>query len=79
MEKIRLYSVLNAEYLPENKAEGLRITSGDKEYILFLCHQEVMTPTDILQWENCLGHGKAVLFDRSAEKQETVTGEILAW
>ena len=79
VEKIRLYSVLNAEYLPENKAEGLRIISGDKEYILFLCHQEVMTPTDILQWENCLGHGKAVLFDRSAEKQETVTGEILAW
>ena len=79
VEKISLYSVLNAEYLPENRAEGLRITAGDKEYVLFLCHEEVMTPTDILSWENCLGHGKAVLFDRSREKKEIITGEVLAW
>ena len=79
MEKLTLYSVLNDEYLPADQAEGLRITAGDKEYILFLCHQEVMTPTDILKWKNCLGHGKAVLFDRSSEKNDTVIGEILAW
>ena len=79
VEKIQLYSVLNDEYLAAGQAEGLRITGGEKEYVLFLCHQEVMTPTDILKWENCLGHGKAVLFDRSAEKEETIIGEILAW
>ena len=79
VEKLTLYSVLNDEYLPADQAEGLRITAGDKEYILFLCHQEVMTPTDILKWKNCLGHGKAVLFDRSSEKNDTVIGEILAW
>lgn len=79
VEKIQLYSVLNDEYLAAGQAEGLRITAGEKEYVLFLCHQEVMTPTDILKWENCLGHGKAVLFDRSAEKEETIIGEILAW
>ncbi len=79
VEKIPLYSEINGEYLPENHAEGLRILLGDREYILFLCHQEVMTPTDILSWENCLGHGKAVLFDRTRRKDEIITGEILAW
>lgn len=79
VEKIPLYSMFRSEYLPAGLAEGLRITAGEKEYVLFLCHQEAMTPTDILKWENCVGHGKAVLFDRSAEKDETIIGEILAW
>ena len=77
--QIRLYSQTAQDFLDPQKAEGLRITQGEREYILFLCHQEVMTPTDILSWENCLGHGKAVLFDRSEEKDEVITGEILAW
>lgn len=79
VEKVMLYSEVNGKYLPQEQAEGLRITAGDREYVLFLCHREVMTPTDILSWGNCLGHGKAVLFDRSCEKKETITGEILAW
>lgn len=79
VEQIRLYSQTAQDFLDPQKAEGLRITQGEREYILFLCHQEVMTPTDILSWENCLGHGKAVLFDRSEEKDEVITGEILAW
>lgn len=79
VEKIPLYSEVNGTYLPREQAEGLRITAGDREYVLFLCHREVMTPTDILSWENCLGHGKAVLFDRSGEKEKVITGEILAW
>ena len=65
--------------LDSKRAEGLRILAGEKEYVLFLCHEEVMTPTDILYWENCFGYGKAVLFDRTEEKKETITGEILAW
>lgn len=65
--------------LDRSQAEGLQIISGQKEYVLFLCHQEVMTPTDILCWENCRGYGKTVLFDRSMEKDEIIAGEILSW
>ena len=79
IEKIPLYSEVNKKDLPGQHAEGLRIILGEREYVLFLCYQEVMTPTDILSWENCLGHGKAVLFDRSHEKEALITGEILAW
>ena len=38
VEKIPLYSEVNGKYLPQEQAEGLRITLGDREYILFLCH-----------------------------------------
>ena len=60
-------------------AEALRIEDGKHEYVLFIIHREVLTPTDILQWENCLGYGKIVLFDRTEEKSEVITGEALAW
>ena len=79
IEQIPLHSVVNEIDYPAEQAEGLRITDGEREYVLFLCHQEVMTPTDILKWENCLGHGKAVLFDRTNEKEKMISGEILAW
>lgn len=79
VKKLPLYSVVNDKILSPEEAEGLRILDGEKEYILFLCHREVMTPTDILKWENCIGHGKAVLFDRTKEKQEILAGEVLAW
>ena len=43
VEQIRLYSQTAQDFLDPQKAEGLRITQGEREYILFLCHQEVMT------------------------------------
>lgn len=78
-ELIPLYSKERAGNVSSEEAEGLRIFCGEKEYVLFLCHREIMTPTDILKWENCVGHGKVVLFDRTEEKKELITGEILAW
>lgn len=79
LKKLPLYSVVNEKSLLPEEAEGLSIRDGEKEYILFLCHREVRTTTDILKWENCIGHGKAVLFDRTQEKKEILAGEILAW
>ncbi len=79
VERIGLHLAGYKDELDSKRAEGLRILAGEKEYVLFLCHEEVMTPTDILYWENCFGYGKAVLFDRTEEKKETITGEILAW
>lgn len=78
-DRLKLYSEVNQRFLDITEAEGLRILHEDKEYILYLCHKEVLTPTDILRWGNCLGYGKAVLFDRTKEKSEVLTGEILAW
>lgn len=79
VEIVPLYSKERGCNVNPEEAEGIRINCGEKEYVLFLCHREIMTPTDILRWENCLGHGKVVLFERTTEKTEIITGEILAW
>lgn len=79
VDKIPVYSIVHQKNMGEQDAEALRITSGDREYVLLLCHQEIVKPTDIMKCENCLGYGKAVLFDRSKEKQAVLSGEILAW
>jgi len=79
VESLGLWSVIHEKTLDRKDAEALKIVTEGKEYILFLTHREVLTPTDILRYENCLGYGKAVLFDRSEEKGKVVTGEILAW
>lgn len=78
-EKLSLFSCVHEKALDLRDAAALRITLGSREYVLFLCHTEVMTPTDILCWENCIGYGRAVLFDRSREKEKLITGEVLAW
>ena len=61
------------------EAEGLQIICGGREDVLFLCHREIQAPADILSWENCIGNGRVVLFDRTEEKKRQITGEILSW
>lgn len=78
-ESRSLYSEVNKRFLDRDQAEALCIADGQREYVLFLIHQEVLTPTDILRLDNCLGYGKAVLFDRTEEKEKVITGEALAW
>ena len=72
-------SIVHDTEISPADTEAFRICSGESEYILLLCHREIMTPTDILKCENCIGYGKAVLFDRTNEKQEILSGETLAW
>ena len=79
VELLPVWSVVHEKEVPADAAQALRISEGEREYILLLCHRETMTPTDILQCENCIGYGKAVLFDRTFEKQEILSGETLAW
>ena len=79
VRKIPLYSNVNDRLLEERDAEGLQILCDGSEYVLFLCHREVMRTTDILSWENCMGCGSVVVFDRTEEKDEMITGEVFAW
>ncbi len=79
VKSVKLNSHVRTSEVDPKDSEGVQIICGDREYVLFLCHREIMTPTDILRWENCVGHGKAVLFDRTEEKNRIITGEILAW
>lgn len=79
VDKLEIRSAISQKEVPAEQAEALRICIEDREYILLICHQEIMTPIDILQFANCMGYGKAVLFDRTHEKEEPLAGEVLAW
>lgn len=79
VEKFPLYSAVRERETDTKDATALRLVAGEREYVLFLCHREIMTPTDIFRWENCIGYGRAVLFDRSKEKEALIPGDVLAW
>lgn len=79
VESLELWSVVHEKTLDRKAAEAMKITIGNREYVLFLTHREVLTPTDILKCENCIGYGKVVIFDRSNEKTEVIAGEVLSW
>lgn len=79
VEILPVRSVVYDRELSLQEAKALRLCAGKREYLLLLCAHEIMTPTDVLQCENCMGYGKAVLFDRSMEKREPLSGEVLAW
>lgn len=79
VDKFPVRSVVHDQEVTADQAEAFGICLDDKEYLLLLCHRESMTPTDILQCGNCMGYGKAVLFDRTQEKLEPLSGETLAW
>lgn len=79
VKKIPLYSHVNERILEGDEAEGLQIICGGREYVLFLCRREIMNTTDIFSWKNCLGCGRAVVFDRTEEKENMITGEVFSW
>lgn len=57
-------------------AEGLKITSSDKEYVVMICHQEVNSPTDLEEVDHCLGYGNVIVFDK---RESDKAGTVLCW
>lgn len=46
-------------------AEALKIQSDDREYVVVICHQELCSPTDLLEVDGCLGFGNVIVFDKN--------------
>lgn len=78
VELLPLYTYGRERALNKEEGEALKIVSGDREYLLFLCSREI-TDQKLMCSENCLGNGKVMLFDRSGQKGEMVDGEIVEW
>lgn len=78
VERLPLYTYGRETALNKEEGEALKIVSGDREYLLFLCSREI-TEQKLMYSGNCFGYGKVMLFELSGEKGEMVTGEILEW
>ena len=76
IEKLPVRSALKQTDYPETMAEALKITAGEKEYVVILCHQEVNSPTDLVEADGCMGYGNVIVFDKA---EDVLVGDVLNW
>lgn len=76
VEKVPVSSTLKGTIYPDFMAEGIKITVEGTTYLVVVCHQEVNTPTDLVQIENCMGYGNVIVF--KPDEAELV-GTVLNW
>ena len=75
-EKIPVISALKRITYEERQAEALRLTVGatGAQYVVSICHEEVNSPTDLIEVDGCLGYGNVIVFDKN---RETLVGTVL--
>ena len=76
VERIPVKSALKGIYYPFSMAEGVKLITEEKEYVVIICHQEVNSPTDLVEADGCLGYGNVIVFDKA--KADKV-GTVLCW
>ena len=67
LTKLPVKSALKGIYYPSSMAEALKIEVRGKEYVAVICHQEVNSPTDLVEVDGCLGFGNVIVFDKSRD------------
>ena len=75
-EKIPVSSALKGTVYPDAMAEAVKLTLDQKEYVVIFCHQEVNSPTDLVEADGCLGFGNVIVFDK---EETTEVGHTLHW
>lgn len=75
-EKIPVKSALKQTVYPDAMAEAVKIKLAGTEYVVIFCHQEVNSPTDLVEADGCLGFGTVIVFDKA---EATEVGHTLHW
>lgn len=75
-EKLPVRSALKGITYPASMAEAVKIRDPQGEYVVIVCHQEVNSPTDLVEADGCLGFGNVIVFDKN---EETEIGHVLCW
>ena len=68
VEKVPVKSALKGITYPDSMAEAVRLKGNGRDYVAVICHQEVNSPTDMVEAEGCMGFGTIIVFDRTREK-----------
>lgn len=64
IQKIPVSSALKGITYPDSMAEAVKIKLEGREYVVIICHQEVNSPTDMVEADGCMGFGNVIVFDR---------------
>lgn len=65
--KVPVKSVLKGTIINDNFAEAIKIQKDNKNYTVIVCHQEVISPVDLIEADGCKGFGNIIVFDKSKE------------
>jgi hypothetical protein len=76
VEKLPVSSALKKIEYPSSMAEAVKIQVREKTYVVIVCHQEVNSPTDLVEADGCLGFGNVIVFDKN---EATEVGTVLNW
>ena len=65
--------------LADDEAQAVKITVGDRSYVVILCHNEVFHGSDAVIADNCFGTGNVCVFDVTGVKEgeRVYGGEVL--
>lgn len=74
VEKVPVKSALKGITYPDSMAEAVRLKGNGRDYVAVICHQEVNSPTDMVEAEGCMGFGTIIVFDRN---REALAGTVL--
>lgn len=69
-------SALKGTIYPSNMAEAVSISAHGREYVVAVCHQEVSSPTDLIEAEGCMGYGCVIVFDK---ENNALVGDVLCY
>ena len=76
IEKVPVRSRLKGTLFTDSQAEAVKIVKGNRAFLAVICHREVITPTDLLSCEGCLGYGNVIVFDLNHGREN---GTVLCW
>lgn len=72
--KVPVKFVLKDTVIDDSFAEAIKIKKDNKNYIIIVCHQEVISPVDLIEADGCKGFGNIIVCDKSKE-----IGTVLNW
>ena len=72
--RVPVRSALKGTEYDRSMAEAVEIKAHGREYIAAVCHQEVSSPTDLIEAEGCMGYGCVIVFDK---EDNSLGGDVL--
>ena len=73
---IPVRSALKGTEYPRHMAEGIALSAHGREYVVTICHQEVSSPTDLVEADGCIGYGCVIVFDK---QDNAVVGDVVCY